>query len=132
VAFLGVPAALGVFLVAPAVVPRVFGAEFSGGAAPLRVLALALVPMFMNAVMLHALVAGGHAHVLPRLTAVRLTLALALAAALAAAIGATGGAGGFVLSEVALMLGAACAAPPAELRCPSRASWARRPAPRYP
>jgi O-antigen/teichoic acid export membrane protein len=107
-----VPAALGLCLVAPALVSRVFGAEFGGGAAPLRMLALALVPMFMNAVLLHALIAGGQARVLPRLTAVRLTLAVALAAALVPALGATGGAAGFVLSEVALMLAAAraCAA----------------------
>jgi O-antigen/teichoic acid export membrane protein len=111
VALLGVPAALGLFLLAPGLVPRVFGPEFAGGAGPLRLLALGLVPMFMNAVLLHALIAAGHSGVLPRLSALRLALAAALAAALVPSFGAVGGAAGFALSEVALMLVAvrACA-----------------------
>jgi len=103
VAFLGVPAALGLALVAPGLVPRVFGAEFAGGAAPLRILAAALVPMFINAALLHALVAAGHAQALPRLTAVRVALAVSLAAALVPAFGASGGALGLVASELGLM-----------------------------
>jgi O-antigen/teichoic acid export membrane protein len=103
VAFLGVPAALGLALLAPGLVPRVFGAAFAVGAGPLRLLALALVPMFMNAVLMHALVAAGHARVLPRLTAVRVGVALALAAALVPAFGVAGAAAGFVASEATLL-----------------------------
>lgn len=103
VAFLGVPAALGLALVAPGLVPRVFGSEFADGAAPLRILAIALVPMFMNAVLLHTLVAGGHAEALPRLTGLRMALAVALAAILVPAFGASGAAAGLVASELALM-----------------------------
>jgi O-antigen/teichoic acid export membrane protein len=118
VALLGVPAALGLLLLAPGLVPRVFGAAFAGGAAPLRVLALALVPMFMNAILFHALIAGGHAQAVPRLTAVRLALALALAAALVPAFGVPGGAAGFAASELLLMLGAARACASRGVRVP--------------
>jgi O-antigen/teichoic acid export membrane protein len=117
-AFLGVPAALGLVLVAPGLVPRVFGPEFAGSAAPLQVLALALAPMFMNGVLLHSLIAAGHARVLPRLTALRVALAMACAAFLVPAFGAGGGAAGFVASELLLLVLAARACASRGMRVP--------------
>jgi O-antigen/teichoic acid export membrane protein len=107
VALLAVPAATGIALVAPGLVPRVFGAAYAGGATPLRVLALAVVPMFLNTVLLHVLVAWGKAGVLPGLTAARLLLAAALAAILIPPFGVLGAALGLALAETALTLLAA-------------------------
>lgn len=103
-ACLGVPAALGLALLAPSLVPLVFGAAFGGGAGPLRLLALALAPMFVNAALMHALVAAGQARLLPRLTAVRVTTALVLALPLVTAFGPSGGAAGFLVSEGVLLV----------------------------
>jgi O-antigen/teichoic acid export membrane protein len=110
-ALLAVPGAAGLFLMAGGVV-SLLGVDYAEAAFPLRVLALALVPLFMNTVLLHALVAAGHAGALPRLTAVRVGLAAALALALVPPLGAMGAAAGFLVSEALLTLLAtrACAA----------------------
>ena len=68
---------------------------------------LALVPLFMNTVLLHALIAAGHAGTLPRLTGVRVGLAAVLAVALIPPFGAMGAATGFLLSETLLTFVAA-------------------------
>jgi O-antigen/teichoic acid export membrane protein len=105
-ALLAVPGAVGLLLVAPGVV-ALLGESYRGAAEPLRVLALALVPLFMNTVLLHALIAAGHARTLPRLTAVRVGLAAVLAVSLIPPFGAMGAAAGFLLSEAMLTVLAA-------------------------
>jgi O-antigen/teichoic acid export membrane protein len=98
--------------VAPEVVVLLGGAEFAAGGQALRVMALALPPLFLNAVLLHALIAAGRASTLPRLTFVRVTAATVLALLLVPRFGIVGGAVGFVVSEVLLLVLAAraCAA----------------------
>jgi O-antigen/teichoic acid export membrane protein len=112
VTLLAAPAALGLLLVAPGLVTLVFGAEFAGAARPLSWMALSLVPLFLNGVQTHALIAAERASWLPRLTAVRVLAAAAIAWAVVPSYGAQGAAVGFVLSELLLLaLGArACAA----------------------
>lgn len=110
-ALLAVPGAAGLILSAAGVV-SLLGASYEPAAGPLRVLALALLPLFMNTVLLHALVAAGHAGTLPRLTAMRVGMAAVLAVGLIPSLGATGAAAGFLVSETLLMVLAAraCAA----------------------
>lgn len=105
-ALLAVPGAAGLALSATGVV-ALLGESYQGAAAPLRVLALALVPLFMNTVLLQALIAAGHAGTLPRLTGVRVGLAAVLALALIPPLGAMGAAAGFLLSETVLTFVAA-------------------------
>jgi O-antigen/teichoic acid export membrane protein len=111
-ALLAAPAAAGLLLVAPEVVVLLGGAEFAAGGQALRVMALALPPLFLNAVLLHSLIAAGRASTLPRLTFVRVTAATVLALLLVPRFGIVGGAVGFVVSEVLLLVLAAraCAA----------------------
>lgn len=109
VALLAVPAAAGMALVAPQLVSRLFGAAFAPAAAPLRVLAPAVVVLFLNTLLLHALIAVGKADRLPRITALRVMAAVALALALVPALGGVGAAAGFLFSEL-LLLGLAARA----------------------
>ena len=106
-AVLGVPAAVGLALVGPRLLELLFGPEFAGAGRPLQVFAAALPAMFLNAVLLHALVAAGRAPWLPRLTAVRVAAAALLAALLIPRFGAAGGAAGFAAAELVLL---SCAA----------------------
>ena len=110
-ALLAVPAAAGLLLLAGGVV-SLLGAGYADAAGPLRVLAVALIPLFMNTVLLHALIAAGRAAVLPRLTAARVGLAAVLAVALVPSFGATGAAAGFLVSETLMtaLAARACAA----------------------
>ncbi|HVR70505.1 MAG TPA: hypothetical protein VMT87_06635 [Vicinamibacteria bacterium] len=101
-ALLAVPGAAGLFLMAGGVV-SLLGTGYADAAVPLRVLALSLVPLFMNTVLLHALIAAGHALTLPRLTAMRVGMAAVLALLLIRPFGATGAAVGFLVSEILLM-----------------------------
>ena len=112
VALAAVPAAAGLLLVAPELAARLYGAEFAGAAAPLRVLALSLVILFMNSVLLHSLLAVGRARWLPLLTGLRVAAAVLLAFVLVPALGELGAAAGFLTSELVLLLLAsrACAA----------------------
>jgi O-antigen/teichoic acid export membrane protein len=109
-ALIAAPAAVGIALV-PGVV-RVFGEQYTPAAGLLRVLACAVPLAFMNALMLHALVAAGRGGRVARLTAVRVAAAVAAAAVLVPAVGLLGAAAGFALAEFALLaLGhRACAA----------------------
>jgi O-antigen/teichoic acid export membrane protein len=111
IALFAAPAAVGLALVAPALVPLVFGAEYAPAALWVRILAVALVPLFMNGLLAWALIAAGRASLPPRLLGARIAVAFAFALALVPRYGATGAAAGFVLAEVALLvLGArACA-----------------------
>jgi O-antigen/teichoic acid export membrane protein len=101
-ALLAVPAAVGLVFVAPGLLHLLYGAAFAEGGAPLRVLALALPPVFMNAVLLHALVAAGRPALLPGLTARRVAAALACALVLVPTLGPVGAAAGFVVAEALL------------------------------
>lgn len=111
-ALLAAPAVLGLLLVAPEVIVVLGGPAFAGGASALRVMALSLMPLFLNAVLLHSLIAVGRAGALPRLTLVRVTSATLLALVLVPRFGAVGGASGFLISELVLLALAAraCAA----------------------
>jgi O-antigen/teichoic acid export membrane protein len=106
-ALLAVPAAAGLALVGPSLLVLLLGEAYAPAAAPLRILALALPALFMNAILLHALIAAGRPAWLPRLTGVRLALAAALALWLVPRFGASGAAAGFVGAEAALLLAAA-------------------------
>jgi O-antigen/teichoic acid export membrane protein len=111
-ALLAGPAFVGLLLVAPEALVLLGGPAFAGGGLALRVMALSLLPLFLNAVLLHSLIAAGRAGILPRLTLVRVTLASLLAFALVPPYGAVGGALGFLISEMVLLALAerACAA----------------------
>jgi O-antigen/teichoic acid export membrane protein len=102
-AFLAVPAALGLALVAPGLLVLLFGNEYEAATPSLRILALALVPLFLNGLVVGALIAAGQADRLPRLTALRVAAATLLACALVPAIGAPGAALGFLASELLLL-----------------------------
>ena len=105
-ALLAVPAAVGLALLAPGLLGLLFGTAYAGAALPLRILSLALVPLFMNSVLLHGLIAAGQVGRLPWLTALRLAAALLLAAALIPRFGPAGGAAGFLLAELVLLVSA--------------------------
>jgi O-antigen/teichoic acid export membrane protein len=111
-ALLAAPAVLGLLLVAPEVIVVLGGQDFAGGAPALRVISLSLLPLFLNAVLLHSLIAVGRASTLPRLTLLRVSTATLFALVLVPRFGAVGGAAGFLVSELLLMALAAraCAA----------------------
>jgi len=102
-AFLAVPAAVGLALVAPGLLQLLFGEDYAAAAAPLRLLAPALVPCFLNGLLTSALIAAGRAQWLPRLTAVRVAVATSLAFVLVPSLGARGAALGFLASELLLL-----------------------------
>jgi O-antigen/teichoic acid export membrane protein len=106
-ALLAVPASIGLALAGPGLIVLLLGEEYRPAGEPLRILALALPALFMNGILLHALIAAGRGWWLPRLTGARLALAAVLSAALIPSLGAPGAAAGFVLSEVALLVLAA-------------------------
>lgn len=110
VALLAVPGAAGLALLAPGLA-ALLGSDYEGAATPLRILAPALVALFMNTVLLHALIAVGRAEVLPRLTAVRVVAAVVLAFVLVPQLGVAGAALGYLGSELLLsaLAGRACA-----------------------
>ena len=101
VALLGVPAALGMALQAPAVL-GLLGSGYAAGASSLRILALAIAVLFTNTLLLNALVAVGQADRLPRLTGVRVGVAVLLALALVPTLGGPGAALGFLFAELIL------------------------------
>jgi O-antigen/teichoic acid export membrane protein len=110
VALLAVPGAALLFLLAPRVAAA-WSPAYAPAAPYLRILGLALVPMSMNAVLLHALIAAGRPGRVPALTALRVAVAAVLAVVLIPRVGAAGAAWGFLAAELVLLLGAsrACA-----------------------
>jgi len=102
-ALFAAPAAVGLMIVAPALVPFVFGADFAPAAVWLRIMALALIPMFVNGLLSWAIIAADRAALLPRLVATRIAAAFVLALVLVPRFGATGAAAGFVIAEVLLL-----------------------------
>ncbi len=111
-ALLATPAAVGLVMVAPGVLGLLFGSGYEAAAPSLRVLGLAVVPVFMNALVTWSLIAAGRPSWLPRLIATRVAVAFVLALLLIPRFGAVGAVVGLVLAEcVLLLLGArACAA----------------------
>ncbi|HEY7515387.1 MAG TPA: polysaccharide biosynthesis C-terminal domain-containing protein [Vicinamibacteria bacterium] len=103
-AFLAVPAACGLALVAPGLLGFLFGSASVAAAPSLRWLAAALVPLFLNGLVVGALIAAGHARRLPPLTVVRVAAATALAFVLVPSLGAAGAAVGFLASELLLLV----------------------------
>jgi O-antigen/teichoic acid export membrane protein len=105
-ALLAAPAAAGLVLIAPGIV-SLLGEGYAEAATPLRVLAPALVALFMNTVLLNTLIAAGRASRVPALTGARVAAAVALAVLLIPRLGAAGAAAGFLLSEFLLLVLAA-------------------------
>jgi O-antigen/teichoic acid export membrane protein len=109
-ALVAAPAAVGLALVAGGVARLLYGDAYAEAARPLGLLALAIVPLFMNALLSWALLARGRAAWLPRLTAFRVVVALALALALVPRMGSVGAAAGLAAAEWLLLVlgGLAC------------------------
>jgi O-antigen/teichoic acid export membrane protein len=103
-ALFAAPAAVGLFIVAPVLVPFILDTGFAPAAAWLRILAIALIPMFINGLVSWALIAAERASLLPRLFALRIAVAFVLALVLVPRFGATGAAVGFVTAELVLMV----------------------------
>jgi O-antigen/teichoic acid export membrane protein len=103
VALLAVPAAAGLALLAPGAL-AVLGADYVAAAPALRILAFAVVALFTNVVLLHALIAAGRAAWLPRLTAARVALSCAAALAFIPRWGVVGAAGGVLAAEALLLV----------------------------
>ena len=125
-AALAAPAAVGLGLVAPALVATVFGADYGPAAPWLGVLAAGVPPLFLNALVAAALVAAGHAPVLPRITAVRVGVAFVIAVVAVPRFGVPGAAAGLVTAEwLLLALGLrACRAASFEVRAVRPLAWA--------
>jgi len=102
-ALVAAPAAVGLALVAGGVVALLYGPAYADAAKPLVLLAVALVPLFMNALLSWAVLARGRPSWLPRLTAVRVAAAAALASSLVPPLGAVGAAIGLVCAEWLLL-----------------------------
>jgi O-antigen/teichoic acid export membrane protein len=104
VALAAAPASVGLVLVAPALTARLYGEGYTPTARPLAILALAVVPLFLNGLFTHALIAAERASWLPRLTVVRVLSAALLALLFVPKAGAAGAAMGFVASELLLLV----------------------------
>jgi O-antigen/teichoic acid export membrane protein len=102
-ALVAAPAGVGLALVAGGLVPLLYGPAYAGAVKPLVVLAAALVPLFLNALLSWAVLARGRASWLPRLAAVRVAAAVALALSLVPPFGAVGAAVGLACAEWLLL-----------------------------
>jgi O-antigen/teichoic acid export membrane protein len=102
-ALLGLPAAVGLALLAPGIV-RLLGADYAPAAPALRVLSVAVIAHFMNSVLIHSLIAAGHAGWLPRLSGARVTFAAAAALVLVPRWGPAGAAAGYAAAETLLLV----------------------------
>jgi O-antigen/teichoic acid export membrane protein len=100
-----VPAAAALGLLAPVLIDLLFGNGFSPAATPLRILALAVVPIYLNALTTHLLVASGRGRALVGLVSLRLVVGLLLDLALIPALGARGAAVAVVGAELSLAAG---------------------------
>jgi O-antigen/teichoic acid export membrane protein len=125
-ATLAAPAAVGLALVAPALVATVFGGGYRPAAPLLRVLAAGVPALFLNALATASLVAAGRAPVLPRITAARVAVAFAVAVVVVPRFGVLGAAAGLVAAEwLLLALGLrACDAASFEVRALRPVVWA--------
>jgi len=102
---LALPAAAGLFLLSPSVIVFLYGEGFAGSAVPLRLLALALLPIYLNALTTHLLVASGRGRTLALLMAMRLSVGLGLDLALIPSMGPAGAAIAVLAAELSLALG---------------------------
>ena len=101
VVWIGVPAASGLALCAPAVL-LVLGPGFVDGAPALRILSAALLLCFANAALFHLLIAAGETELIPRLTGLRVGVALAAGLVLIPPLGPVGAALSFTTAEFVL------------------------------
>jgi O-antigen/teichoic acid export membrane protein len=113
-ALIGVPAGVGLALVAGEVALLLLGPGYAApgyasAAALLRTLSAAVPALFLNALVVAALIAAGRASWLPRITAARVALAFALAFALVPLLGPRGAALGLVVAEWTVLAVAAVA-----------------------
>jgi O-antigen/teichoic acid export membrane protein len=127
VLILAMPATLGLCLLAPQAAVRV---GYAGATVPLRLLSLAVVPMFLNAAALHTLLAAGRGALLPRLTGVRLLAGVLLGVFLIPGFGGAGAALGLALSEWLLLALALRACALAGVGIPLSTFLGRRSSPR--
>jgi O-antigen/teichoic acid export membrane protein len=125
------PAAIGLALVALPLAGALLGggygpAAYAAVASDLRIMALALPALFLNALVFGALIAAGRAAWLPRLTAARVALAFALALVLVPAFGGSGASAGLVCAEWSLLAAGAVACRRASFAVPIAAllGWA--------
>jgi O-antigen/teichoic acid export membrane protein len=103
VALLAVPAAAGLALLAPGVL-GILGGDYVAAAPALRVIAFAVVALFTNVVLLHALIAAGRAGWVPRLTGVRVAFACVAALVAIPRWGVVGAAAGVLAAEALLLV----------------------------
>ncbi len=101
VVWIGVPSAVGLALSAPAVL-RVLGPGFVDGAPALRILSVALLLCFANAALFHLLIAAGETALIPRMTGLRVGVALAAGLVVIPTLGSLGAAVSFTLAELCL------------------------------
>lgn len=101
VVWMGVPSAVGLALCAPAVL-GVLGPGFVEGAPALRVLSVALFLCFANAALFHVLIAASETAVIPRLTGLRVGVAVVLGGLLVPGFGLLGAALSFTAAELFL------------------------------
>lgn len=101
VVWIGVPSAVGLSLCAPGVL-LVLGPGFVEGATALRILSLALLLCFANAALFHVLIASGETAVIPRLTALRVGVAVVIGVLLVPTLGVVGAALSFTAAELVL------------------------------
>lgn len=107
-ALLGVPVAVGLALVARDLMPLLLGGRYTPqqqtlAADAVAALAVAVPPLFLNAVLAATLIAAARARFLPWLTASRVALAFVLAFALIPRLGLLGAAAGLVIAEWCLL-----------------------------
>jgi O-antigen/teichoic acid export membrane protein len=123
------PAAVGLALVASPLAGALLGggygpSDYAAVASNLRVLALALPALFLNALVFGALISAGRSPWLPRLTAARVALAFALALVLVPRLGGIGASAGLACAEWALLVAGAAACRRASFAIPLAAPLA--------
>ena len=101
VVWIGMPAALGLALCAEDIL-RILGPGFAEGAIALRILSIALFLCFANASLFHVLIAAGDTGIIPRLTAMRVGVAVVLGAGFIPVLGISGASWSFTAAEAAL------------------------------
>lgn len=99
------PVACGMFLLSDGIIQFLYGAGYAGSAEPLRILAWALVPIYVNALTTHLLVASRRGETLVALMLIRLGVGLVVDLALIPSLGPRGAALAVVSAEGALSVG---------------------------
>lgn len=107
---LTIPVAVIIVVAGPALVRTVYGVEFEASAAPLRLLAIALVPMVMNFWHSIVLLAGGQQRLTLAYDLIAFVVTVGLCAALIPTFGAQGAAGALLVTSVVVVVCAVIAA----------------------